>query len=52
VTYYTAGPDVHVSLVGEQGAQIDRLRTALQHISSIDTVSYIDVRFDQRVYWQ
>jgi hypothetical protein len=52
VTYYTAGPDVHVSLVGEQGAQIDRLRTALQHISSINTVSYIDVRFDQRVYWQ
>jgi len=52
VTYYTAGPDINVSLVGEQGQQIERLRTALQHISSLSTVSYVDVRFDQRVYWR
>lgn len=51
-TYVTAGPDIHLSLVGEQGMQIERLRTALQHITSLSAVSYIDVRFDQRVYWR
>ncbi len=50
--FYTSGMSVHIDLMGESAPQITRLETALQEIDNISIVSYIDVRYAGRVYWQ
>lgn len=49
---YTAGPSIHISLVGEYQPQIERLETALQQIDNSSSIGYIDIRFPGKVYWQ
>jgi cell division septal protein FtsQ len=51
--FYTAGPDIHITLeAGDSEVQIARFNASLQEIKNLSTISYIDVRFAGRVYWQ
>ncbi len=47
------GPAIYITLPeGDSNAQIERLRTALNEIPSLDQISYIDVRYPGKIYWQ
>jgi len=53
ILYIKNGPSIYITLPeGESGPQIERLRTALKEIPSLDAISYIDVRYAGKIYWQ
>jgi len=53
IIHTTGGQEIYITLPeGESGAQIERLRTALKEVPSFSNISYIDVRYPGRIYWQ
>ena len=53
VIYLKNNPDIYITLSeGDSQAQIERLHTALKEIPSLEQISYIDVRYAGKIYWQ
>ncbi len=50
--FYTSGPQLHITLLGESAPQMLRLDAIRQEVKDISSLQYIDARFAGKVYWK